>query len=63
MKRKQGIVDKRFGARVDRDCLRCHGSGDDELEQLCRFCSGQGTVCRDHSDPDCVVCHNPGYEY
>jgi DnaJ-class molecular chaperone len=63
VKDKRGIVDKPFVGRVDRDCPRCHGSGDDELAQLCQHCFGQGTVCRDHYHPDCAVCHDPGYEY
>lgn len=49
-------------SHTDRDCFRCHGTGDED-ESQCRACLGQGTVCREHSDPDCVVCHNPGYDY
>ena len=44
--------------RVDRDCYRCHGTGDDPKDgSLCPGCSGQGTVCRLHSNPDCPDCH------
>lgn len=61
MSKGDRIVDKVSLQRVDRDCHRCHGSGD-EGESQCMECLGNGTVCRPHADPDCLECHNPGWE-